>query len=221
MISADKAAHKVRFIGSDTAFSAPAFSAQYEILLERFAEIRTLAYAEQVHGDRAIGVPCDAQRLHFAGDGDALFTREYGTALLIRTADCIPILFYSAADGLIGAVHAGWRGLEKKILTKTLETARATVADLQFIVGPFIRETSYEVGADVAGGFDVQFCTAKPNGKFFLNLKAILRHELLSLGVGEAQVTWHDTDTLASPDWYSARRGDQKRNLSLIWRAAQ
>jgi polyphenol oxidase len=213
-----KANTQILFIGADVDFGAPAFSDQYAILLQRFPRIKALAYAEQVHGDTAIEVQEGIERLHFTGAGDALFTRSSGTALLIRTADCIPILFYSAAESLIGAVHAGWRGLQKNILTKTVKAAGATAADLQFVVGPFIRETSYEVGLDVADQFEAQFRVAKENGKFFLNLKAILHHEFSLLGVRDEQVTWHDTDTIASPGWYSARRGDQRRNLSLVFR---
>ena len=217
MIRHDAAGNCALFIGADEDYAAADFAGQYELLLSREPGIRSLAYAEQVHGDHAFEITPGADRLHFAGEGDALFTRAAGTSLLIRTADCIPILFWHP-NGLIGAVHAGWRGLEKKILTKTLQTAGGLVEDLQFAVGPFIGGKSYEVGDDVAGRFAARFAEPKPNGKFLLNLKLVLEAEFSNLGIAPAQVKWYDTDTLASPQWYSARRGDKKRNLSLIWR---
>lgn len=205
------------FIGRAPEFAAPDFTAQYELLLGRYATIKSLAYSEQVHGDRAFEIPGDAGRLHFAGAGDALLTRAAQTALLIRTADCVPILFYSQSERLLGAVHAGWRGLEKRVLTKTLGLASAALTDLRFVVGPFIGRHSYEVGADVADRFLSTAREVKEGRKFWLNLRAVLEAEFLDLGVAGEQVSWYDTDTLVEKDWYSARRGDTRRNLSLIW----
>lgn len=205
------------FIGKDTAFAAKDFIAQYEILLKKFPELKSLTYTEQVHGDRAFEVGPEAGRLACAGEGDALFTRLKSRAVLIRTADCIPILFYSQKDSLVGAVHAGWRGLKARILTKTL-AATAGVADLTFVVGPFIGGKSYEVGADVAHEFAAGVRQAKENGKFWLDLRKVLEAEFNDLGVAPSAVEWYDDDTLAASEWYSARRGDSGRNLSLVFR---
>lgn len=210
---------KALFVGRTPEFAAQDFPAQYDLLLNKYSTIKSLSYTEQVHADRAFEVSLPAKRLHFAGEGDALHTREEGVALLIRTADCIPILFYSETESLIGAVHAGWRGLEKRILSKTLRSIEANVRSLKLILGPFIGSNSYEVGSDVADRFEASMNIARPGGKFMLNLKKILQSEIESLGISQAQVTWHDADTLRDENWYSARRGDTARNLSLIWMA--
>jgi polyphenol oxidase len=160
------------------------------------------------------GAPAGA---FFAGEGDALWTRETGTALLIRTADCLPILFYSKSEPLVGAVHAGWRGFEKRILSRALE--KVACGDLDFFVGPFIGGNSYEVGSDVAGHFDRHCSKELGNGKFLLDLRAVLEGELKAAGIDRSRVTWYADDTLNSGWWYSARGGDQQRNLALIWRA--
>lgn len=208
------------FIGHDPDFTGDNFQVQYERLLKKYRDIKTLAYTEQVHGDSFSEISSGAQRLHFAGEGDALFTREKHTALLIRTADCVPILFYSATEPVVGAVHAGWRGLEKRILTKTLGATSAQVHDLRFVIGPFIAKRSYEVGRDVADRFISASREPKADGKFWLSLRSILEAELSGLGVSHAQVAWHDEDTLTAQNWFSARRGDQRRNLSLVWLGA-
>lgn len=204
------------FIGKDTAFAGEEFTAQYKKLLVKFSELEGLAYAEQVHGDRVFEVGAEPGRLASAGEGDALFTRLKNRAVLIRTADCIPILFYSNSEPLVGAVHAGWRGLKARILSKTL-AAVGRIADLTFVVGPFIGGKSYEVGADVAGEFASAFSMAKENGKFWLDLRKVLEAEFGALGVAPSAVEWYDEDTLAATEWYSARRGDTGRNLSLIF----
>lgn len=211
----------VQLIGCDAAFLAETNEARYEAVLAANTLIERLAFTEQVHGAEVVSVAGLTQKLTLMGDADALVSGDLATALLIRTADCIPILFYSTATALAGAVHAGWRGLEKRILSATLQKVCAgrgvTVADLQFVIGPFIGPNSYEVGPDVAGQFDERHSRAKAGGKFMLNLKSVLQAEMAELGIADAQVTWFDRDTLTEPAWFSARRGDKARNLALVW----
>jgi len=205
------------FTGARSGVAGTDNTERYRSLLTRFPQIAALAYSEQVHGDAVLTVTKSAGDLHFAGEGDALLTNEAGHALLIRTADCIPILFYSVSSPLAGAVHAGWRGLEKKILTKVVRSLREKSSDLRFVVGPFIGERSYEVGSDVAAQFDARHSEAKPADKFYLNLRTVLEDELAALQIEAAQVTWFAHDTLSNAEWYSARRGDSDRNFSVIY----
>lgn len=211
----------IQLIGRDSAFLAETNEARYTAVLSANTLIERLAYTDQVHGAEIVTVSALGQPISLLGEADALVSRDMATALLIRTADCIPILFYSTAAPFAGAVHAGWRGLEKRILTKTVGKANnengVQIADLQFVVGPFIAADSYEVGAEVAGQFDKRHSRAKSDGKFMLDLKSVLQAELTDLGVADAQVAWFERDTLTDAAWFSARRGDSQRNLSLVW----
>lgn len=211
----------IQLIGCDAAFLAETHEARYEAVLSSNTLIQRLAYTEQVHGATAVNVTPGAGRLSFMGEADALVSREMATALLIRTADCIPILFYSTAQPFAGAVHAGWRGLEKCILSKTLASAAdeygVSVNDLQFVVGPFIGPDSYEVGSEVANQFSERHSRVKGGGKFLLNLKSVLNAEFAGLGIEDHQVSWFDRNTIEDQAWFSARRGDSQRNLSLVF----
>jgi YfiH family protein len=211
----------IQLIGCDSAFLAETTEDRYAAVLSANTLIERLAYTEQVHGAEVVTVTGVARQLSLMGEADALISRDMATALLIRTADCIPILFYSTAAVFAGAVHAGWRGLDKRILTKTLGKANrehgVQVEDLQFVVGPFIGAESYEVGAEVAGQFGERHSRARAGGKFMLDLKSVLQAELTDLGIARTQITWFDRDTLTDTAWFSARRGDSQRNLSLIW----
>ena len=83
---------------------------------------------------------------------DALVTRQPGIALGIVTADCTPVLFADPAAGVIGAVHAGWRGALAGVLEATLEAMiqlGATRSAISAAIGPCIRQPSYEVGPDL------------------------------------------------------------------------
>lgn len=82
---------------------------------------------------------------------DAIVTRVPGLAIGVTTADCGPVLFADAAAGVIGAAHAGWRGAFTGILESTLaamETLGARREQTVVALGPMIRQTNYEVGAD-------------------------------------------------------------------------
>jgi copper oxidase (laccase) domain-containing protein len=80
----------------------------------------------QVHGDRVVTVCGDAID---AGDADAVVTATPGVLLHVLTADCVPILLVAPGDGVVGAVHAGWRGTVAGIVPRVLGHIRQVVAD--------------------------------------------------------------------------------------------
>jgi len=207
-----------QFIGADSEFAATDVSARYAKILAAHPQLRSLAFTEQVHGDATLAAQNIAPGAQLIGEGDALVTREKNVALLIRTADCIPILFFSASEPVIGAVHAGWRGLKKNILTRCIAGSGVSAKNLQFVVGPSISGQSYEVGEEVAREFAPEHSYDTAGGKFMLDLKSVLNAEFAALGVGVANVAWHDADTLKTSAWYSARRGNSARNFALVWR---
>ena len=105
----------------------------------------------QVHGTDVMTVETPWQ----AGQGpdaDALVTNRPGLALGVITADCAPVLMQDARAGVIGAVHAGWRGAAAGVLeaaVAAMEALGATPAGIAAVVGPCIGQDSYEVGPDL------------------------------------------------------------------------
>ncbi|MCY0869478.1 MAG: laccase domain-containing protein, partial [Firmicutes bacterium] len=89
---------------------------RYRTARELGLPMRSLTFAEQVHGNRvAIVRRRDRGRGALAGEDalpgvDALVTSQRGTALCVLAADCVPLLFADADAGVVGAAHAGWRG---------------------------------------------------------------------------------------------------------------
>jgi polyphenol oxidase len=106
---------------------------------------------QQVHGPVVVTV--DRPWTAGAGpQGDAMVTRQPGIALGIITADCAPVLLADPAAGVIGAVHAGWRGAAAGVLEATIAAMATLGADptrIAAAVGPCIRQPSYEVGGDL------------------------------------------------------------------------
>jgi YfiH family protein len=87
---------------------------------------------------------------------DAMVTATPGLALSILTADCQPVLFADAENGVIGAAHAGWGGALGGVLEATIdkmETLGAARDDIKAVIGPCISQAAYEVGPDYMDRF--------------------------------------------------------------------
>jgi hypothetical protein len=96
--------------------------------------------------------------------GDASVTNRPGLLLAVQTADCVPILLVDPKKRAIAAVHAGWRGTLKRIVTKAIGKMQmefgSKPADLLAAIGPSIGGCCYEVGTEVATQFLSQFAEA-------------------------------------------------------------
>jgi len=103
-----------------------------------------------------------------AGDGgvkgDALVAARPGEVVGVKTADCLPVLVVDPTRRVVAAVHAGWRGMAKRIVEKTIGEMRrhygCKPSDLRAAMGPGIRVCCYEVGPEVLGEFASQFVDA-------------------------------------------------------------
>ncbi len=105
----------------------------------------------QVHGTNVVHVT-DAWLPGAGPVADGMVTDRPGIALGIVTADCTPVLLADAAQGVIGAVHAGWRGAVAGAIEATVLAMLRLGARREHIgaaIGPCIRQTSYEVAADL------------------------------------------------------------------------
>jgi polyphenol oxidase len=84
---------------------------------------------------------------------DAIITRTPGVSLLMRFADCVPILLFDPVNRAIGMVHAGWKGTINKIVAKTVmrmeEVYGTDPGNLLVGIGPSIGPDHYSIGGDV------------------------------------------------------------------------
>jgi YfiH family protein len=96
--------------------------------------------------------------------GDASVTNRPGLLLGIRTADCAPVLVVDPKKRVVAAIHAGWRGTLKRIVTKAIGQLQMQFGsrpqDLLAAIGPTIGGCCYEVGTEVAAAFTAQFPNA-------------------------------------------------------------
>jgi purine-nucleoside/S-methyl-5'-thioadenosine phosphorylase / adenosine deaminase len=201
-------------------------------LARRFAKAVGLAeapihWAKQVHGNAATTVrePGSAAESVNVGECDALATDRPGVALVVQTADCVPILL--ASSGAVGAAHAGWRGSAKGV-------ARAAIAALQDLgtdpatlsawIGPSIGPCCYEVGGEVAARFAGDFLRTGCGGGFRLDLRAVNVAQLEAAGVPREAISVFPECTKCGGERFASWRRDGTeagRMIALVARSPQ
>lgn len=161
--------------------------------------------------------------------GDAAVTRLPGLLLVIKTADCLPVVLVEEKKRLIAAVHCGWKGTSLRVLEKVVlgmkERYDADPAAILAAFGPCIGGACYEVGEDVRRAFaESEFPASlfRPitgrSGKYLFDLRSANRLQLLKLGVKAKNIFSIDICTHCDPKYPSYRRDrdDCGRMLSFI-----
>jgi polyphenol oxidase len=139
---------------------------------------------------------------------DGLWSDEPGQAMMLVTADCLPIALGRAngSKPALSVIHAGWRGLLAGIVAegaKTLGGGRLTAA-----IGPGIGPCCYEVGEDVCEPFRAAFGDdVVTDGR--LDLWSAAEQALRSAGCGEVERT--DLCTYCHPELFFSHRRDRGR----------
>ncbi|MEC4675915.1 MAG: peptidoglycan editing factor PgeF [Nitrospirota bacterium] len=145
---------------------------------------------------------------------DAVITKEKGILIGVRTADCAPVLIYEKESGVIGVVHAGWRGTAAGILRKTVQSImdRFICGPENFLIaiGPCIKSCCYTVDSDVVRAVrretgEGEYYMLK-EGKHRLDLPSANKYQALSLGVPESNIRVYDECTFCHPDRYYSYR---------------
>ena len=160
---------------------------------------------------------------------DAVITKAPGMLIGVQVADCVPILLYENTKGVMGAVHAGWRGTAESILKKTIAAAisryKCSVDNFFIAIGPSIRWCCYSVHYDVMHA--VSYATGpgdyavKKHDKYCLDLPSANKCQAISVGIPEKNIWLSEDCTFCNPDkYYSYRfaRGTTGRQGAFIGR---
>lgn len=126
--------------------------------------------------------------------GDAAVTDIPGVFLIIKTADCLPVLLVDEKRRVIAAVHCGWKGTLRGVLEKVAlgmkDRYGCSPASILSALGPCISGRCYEVGTDVqkkyaAAGFPGSLFRPVPGGpdKYLFDLARANRLQLLRQGI--------------------------------------
>ncbi len=179
-------------------------------------------FPEQVHGAN-VAIITKKEYKNIMGKADGLVTNLKDLYIGVKTADCLPILFYDPMKKIIGIAHAGWRGTLKNIsreAVKAMVSLGAFKKDIIAVLGPHIKECCYDITEErksvfqkhlASQGVPLQGYQNHNDGKFYLDLEKINYYQLLKSGLYSANIesvglcTYHHKDL-----FYSYRRDGQK-----------
>ncbi len=188
-------------------------------------------YLKQVHGFDVVTLAADTPDGTVA---DACLTTDKGLACTILVADCLPVLFANRAGTVVGAAHAGWRGLcgeggrdvleqtfkrlERFLRHQPAQSATEFIAsDILVWLGPCIGPLAFEVGSEVREAFvqadakAVQHFKSIAGGKYLGDLQGLARQRLAALGI--TQVFGNDGGqpwcTVSNPSNFFSHRRDK------------
>jgi polyphenol oxidase len=182
-------------------------------------------WLNQVHGTRVLELPVNEADTSI--DADAVMTTLPGVVCAVMTADCLPVLLADKAGRVVGAAHAGWRGLAAGVLEalvhKMTTRVNALPQDLVAWLGPAIGPEAFEVGGDVREAFvdlnplNQNHFNPGATGKWLADLPAIAAAKLRALGV--SSITPSGYCTYTQPERFYSFRRDQVtgRMATMIW----
>ena len=194
----------IRSKNLNNAFFSSAKDGSLEEILENVGFQNQFATMDQTHSSEiAFADSCISYK------SDGIYTDKIKLPLVIKTADCVPILMESSKG--VSATHAGWRGLEKSIFEKSI--AIHEISSLKISIGPHARNCCYEVGVEFLDKFNKSI--NKIEGKYYLDLTKNIKQFSL-----ENNINLEDTGecTICSKEYFSYRKNKtSERQFSFIW----
>lgn len=198
--------------------------------------VETLVALHQVHGTEVLTVDQDFLAgwgpTHWLGEADgrpplpvadAAVTALPGVALMIRVADCVPVLLADAEAGVVGGAHAGRVGFDQGVLAATVAAMQALGArGITAWIGPHVCGECYEVPQEMADDLASRHpgtAATTSWGSPSLDLGLGCAEQLQRLGVRVHRV---DPCTLTTSSLHSHRRdgAGAGRQAGIIWRVS-
>ena len=155
------------------------FSNDIDYIKEKY-NIKTYYELEQIHSNIVNILDDNYQN---KTKGDALITNKKNIPLVIKTADCIPILLYDKKNKVIALIHSGWKGTLNNIVIDTLNIMKdkynSQKEDISAYLYPAIRKCHFEVEIDVYNQFknkinNIEKYTQKKDIKYYIDLEQLV-----------------------------------------------
>ena len=175
---------------------------------EKLSQVRQIHSRKVVHMDQ----PRDA-----LDEADGMISGEEGLFMLMRFADCVPIIIIDPVRRKTGIGHAGWKGTVKRVggevVRKMVEVFGSTPADLLAGIGPSVGPDHYPVGPEVVEKVKESFPEAWPkliraeNGSVQLDLWLANQIALQDAGVKKIEIA--RICTACQPEEWFSHRGER------------
>lgn len=206
-------------LAAHTGDDADAVTRNRQLLRDRLRLPSEPVWLSQVHGRTLLSAESAGE---FA-EADGSWSMTAGVVCAVLTADCLPLLFCDRAGSRVAAVHAGWRGLHRGIITAAVETLSVPARDLLVWLGPAIGAAAFEVGADVYDLFvrknpaNSAAFSRRDETHWLCDVYALAGNELQQLGVESVYGGGFCTASDAGRFYSYRRDGVTGRMASLIW----
>ena len=176
-------------------------------------------WLKQVHGTDVV----NADMTDCLPQADACIARHRAAVCVVMTADCLPVLLCDTQGSVVGAAHAGWKGLAAGVIEVTVQAMDVAPQELMAWLGPAISQEAFEVGDEVRAAFvaaqpqSVAAFVPGLSGKWCADIYALARLRLNALGItqiyGGDYCTYRDSER-----FFSYRRdGATGRMGTFIW----
>ncbi|MCD8141580.1 MAG: polyphenol oxidase family protein [Planctomycetaceae bacterium] len=180
--------------------------------------LRRLAAMRQVHGDSVVR----AEEGEIP-EADCLYTGELGLGLVVRAADCQPILFARTDGRMLAGLHLGWRGNAREsigaVVTRLCERFGCSPNCLAAVRGPSLGPAAAEF-VNFEKEWPVSFAPWFDSTARTMDLWTLTKTQLARAGIPPGRIYALDLCTRDMPDlFFSHRRGDAGRQVGIIWRA--
>lgn len=176
-------------------------------------------WLEQIHGT----LVANADSAGCLPQADACISTHHCAVCVVMTADCLPVLLCDQQGSVVGAVHAGWKGLAAGVIEATVQAMNVPPQNLLAWLGPAISQGAFEVGAEVREVFiaadkqAVGAFVAGQNGKWLADIYALARLRLNSLGLTQIFGGGYCTYREAEKFFSYRREGVTGRMGTFIW----
>ncbi len=176
-------------------------------------------WLEQVHGT----IVANADSANCRPQADACIARHRAAVCVVMTADCLPVLLCDTQGSVVGAAHAGWKGLAAGVIEATVQAMDVAPQDMMAWLGPAISQDAFEVGDEVRAAF----IAAQPqsaaafvpgrSGKWFADIYALAHLRLNALGI--TRIYGGDHCTYREAERFFSYRRDRAtgRMGTFIW----
>jgi len=174
-----------------------------------------LAYPKQVHSSKVISI----NKPGIIEETDGVISINKEIVLSIKVADCVPLFLGDKVSGHFGLVHSGWRGTANNIsrrAVKRMKEVGSNVKNIKAMIGPAINQCCFEVGPEVSDQFDNSFSIAGKGDRQMLDLKSVIKHQLIDSGVKSENIIIDDDCTSCREDLYYSYRRDGKKSGRMI-----
>ncbi|MCM1990888.1 peptidoglycan editing factor PgeF [Oceanirhabdus seepicola] len=187
-------------------------------MLPEWFNFEKVIYLNQTHSNDILVDPKEVI------DGDGIITSKEKVAIGVFGADCTPIIIHDKHNGIVGAVHSGWKGTLNGILTeciqKLINSFNSKCNDIEIFIGPHARRCCYEVNYELIDEFNSkELYRGHINDGRMLNLTECIKLQLKELGIKEENI--HDIGkcTICNKEFHSYRRDKESsgRNFAFVF----